>query len=80
MIPSFIAKHERNVLGSFRKAAVCTFMKLGDILKLNIQLEGLPFLPRQRGSRSQTLRVPQREISEQPETGITVYNSVLICC
>lgn len=46
-IPYFIAKQQLGALGSFRNAEIHKSVKLCHILKLNIQLEGLPFTPRQ---------------------------------
>lgn len=42
-----IAKQQLSTLGSSRQAEIHTSGKLCHILKLNIQLEGLPFTPRQ---------------------------------
>lgn len=46
-ISYFIAKQQPSALGSRRKAEIHKSLKLCHILKLNIQLEGLPFTPRQ---------------------------------
>lgn len=46
-ISYFIVKQQPGASGSFRRAEIHKSGKLCHILKLSIQLEGLPFTPRQ---------------------------------